>query len=51
MNLPRSFPIFLDVRNSAFQMLYLCIVFERADLRLRVLVNTPTCTNEFFYVY
>ena len=51
MNVPRCFMMFFDVRNSPFRMLYLCIVNARPRLRLRVPGITPTCTNEFSYVY
>ena len=40
-----------DVRSSAFQMLYLCIVFERPKLRVRVLTIFSTCTSKISYVY
>ena len=40
-----------DARSTAFQMLYLCIVFERPKLQVRVLTIFPTCTSKIPYVY
>ena len=42
---------FVLSRQWPFQMLYLCIVFERPKLRVRVLTIFPTCTSKISYVY
>ena len=41
----------LSAVSGPFQMLYLCIVFERPKLRVRVLTIFPTCTSKISYVY
>ena len=43
--------VFVLSRQCPFQMLYLCIVFERPKLRVRVLTIFPTCTSKISYVY
>ena len=43
--------VFVLSRQCPFGMLYLCIVFERPKLRVRVLTIFPTCTSKISYVY
>ena len=43
--------VFVLSCQCPFQMLYLCIVFERPKLRVRVLTIFPTCTSKISYVY